>query len=167
MNEFGEVVGINTAIRANAEGIGFAIPIDRAKDITGELAKGKKIQHSYVGIQMLTLTPESARQNNEDPNALTILPETEGAIVVRVLPNSPAAEAGVRRFDIIQALDGVSVKNAKDVQACVDKAKVGQIVNFRVVRGNKPLELAVKTGDLSEAKSKDQEKPGGNKKMFP
>ncbi|KAA8492333.1 putative serine protease HhoA [Porphyridium purpureum] len=155
VNEFGEVVGINTAIRANAEGIGFAIPIDRAKDITGELAQGKKIQHSYVGIQMVSLTPEFARQNNEDPNAPVIIPEIDGAIVIRVLPNSPAAEAGVRRFDIIQMVDGITVKNAKDVQAYVDKAKVGQLVQIRMVRGSKSIELAVTTGDLSEAKQKD------------
>uniref|UniRef100_A0A7S1TJS6 PDZ domain-containing protein n=2 Tax=Compsopogon caeruleus TaxID=31354 RepID=A0A7S1TJS6_9RHOD len=157
VNEFGQVVGLNTAIRANAEGIGFAIPIDRAKDVLNELSNGRKIQHAYVGIQMVSLTPEFARQNNEDPNAASIIPEVEGAIVIRVIPKSPAATSGVRRFDIIQAIDGTEVRSAKEVQTIVDRAKVGQIVHLRIVRGEseKPIEVQVKTGDLSTIKDLD------------
>jgi len=165
VNEFGEVVGINTAIRANAEAIGFAIPIDRAKSIIGELAKGKKIQHSFLGIQMVSLTPEFAKQNNEDPNAPAVIPEIDGAIVVKVLPNSPAAQAGVRRFDIIQSIDGFNIKTAKEVQAFIDKTKVGQVVNMKIVRGNRPIELPVKAGDLNEVK--DTESGKKNKDTFP
>jgi len=155
VNEFGEVVGVNTAVRANAEGIGFAIPIDRVKDIMDQLAKGHKIQHSYLGVQMVNLTPEFARQNNEDPNAPAMIPEVEGALVVRVLAKSPASEAGLRRFDIIQAMDGNSVKTAKDVQSYIDRTKVGQTISLKVVRGERALEILIKTGDLSLAKDKD------------
>ena len=100
-NQWGEVVGISTAVRANAEAIGFAIPIDVAKDVASELAKGKPIAHAYVGIKMANLTPAFARQNNEDPNSVGIVPEIEGALVMRVTTNSPAANAGVRRNDVI------------------------------------------------------------------
>uniref|UniRef100_A0A7S3A5R7 PDZ domain-containing protein n=3 Tax=Rhodosorus marinus TaxID=101924 RepID=A0A7S3A5R7_9RHOD len=153
VNEFGQVVGINTAIRANAEGIGFAIPIDRAKDITQQLAEGNKIQHAYIGVKMLSLTPEFAKQNNEDPNALAIIPEVEGAIVVHVVPKSPAAEAGLRRFDIIQVINGKAIHSAKEVQAIVDKTRVGETLMVNIMRGpTDKLDLKVKTGDLSTVK---------------
>ena len=64
LNEFGEVIGINTAIRANAAGIGFAIPIDTAERAMRELSQGRKIAHAYLGISMSTLTVDSAKQNN-------------------------------------------------------------------------------------------------------
>jgi len=161
VNEFGEVVGINTAIRANAEGIGFAIPIDRAKDIAEQLASGAKIQHAYVGVKMLSLTPEFARQNNEDPNALAIIPEVEGAIVVHVVPKSPAAEAGLRRFDIIQHIEGHTIHSAKEVQAIVERTRVGQTLHVKVLRGEKTkIDLKVKTGDINSIKDLLVNTPG-------
>ncbi|MEB3175494.1 MAG: trypsin-like peptidase domain-containing protein, partial [Cyanobacteriota bacterium] len=69
LNAKGEVVGINTAIRADAMGIGFAIPINRAKTLQQTLAAGQKVPHPYIGVQMVNLTPELARQNNQDPNS--------------------------------------------------------------------------------------------------
>ena len=75
LNDRGEVIGINTAIRAGAEGIGFAIPIDKAKAIKERLARGEDIPHPYIGVQMLTLTPEVAQQFNDDPNSLMLVPK--------------------------------------------------------------------------------------------
>lgn len=156
-NQWGEVVGISTAVRANAEAIGFAIPIDVAKDVAAELAKGKTIAHAFVGIKMANLTPAYARQNNKDPNSQGIVPEIDGALVMRVVPKSPAAEAGIRRNDVIVAIDGHQVRNAKDVQAIVDRSRVGQIVTMHVLRGDSsnPLQVGIKTGNLSLVK-KDQ-----------
>lgn len=153
LNEFGEVVGINTAVRVNAEAIGFAIPIDRAKLIAKELAKGHTIAHAYVGIQMTNVTPQVARQNNEDPNAYALIPEVEGALVVRVVPASPAASGGLRRYDIIVAIDGRNVRNVKEAQNIVDSFNVGQLVNLKVVRGDKRnmIDIGVKTGDFASA----------------
>lgn len=153
-NQWGEVIGISTAVRANAEAIGFAIPIDVAKDVAAELAKGKTLAHAFVGIKMGNLTPALARQNNKDPNSLGIVPEIDGAIVVRVLPKSPAAEAGLRRNDVIVAIDGQAVKNAKDVQMVVDRSRVGQVITVHVIRGESstPIHVGIKTGNLSLAK---------------
>ncbi|MGB5915573.1 MAG: trypsin-like peptidase domain-containing protein, partial [Phormidesmis sp.] len=94
LNAQGEVIGINTAIRADAMGVGFAIPINKAKAIQASLARGERIAHPYLGVQIATLTPDMAKMNNEDPNSAIQLPETDGVLVVRVLPNTPAAEAG-------------------------------------------------------------------------
>mmetsp|Transcript_28547 Transcript_28547/g.71648 ORF Transcript_28547/g.71648 Transcript_28547/m.71648 type:complete len:258 (+) Transcript_28547:1397-2170(+) len=154
VNEFGEVVGINTAIRANAEGIGFAIPIDKAKGITAMLAAGKKLEHAYIGVQMVTMTPGIAKQNNENPNAPVFIAEVEGVLVVRIVPQSPAAAAGIRRFDIIQGIDGVKVRTAVQLQEIVDKAAVGQELTFTVARGDAPpMELKVRTADMGAVKS--------------
>lgn len=153
-NQWGEVVGISTAVRANAEAIGFAIPIDVAKDAAVELASGKTIAHAFVGIRMSNMTPALARQNNKDPNSLGIVPEIEGAQVTRVIPKSPAAESGIRRNDVIVAIDGHAVKTTKDVQSIVDRSRVGQVVTVHVLRGEStsPMKLDIKTGNLSLAK---------------
>lgn len=153
LNEFGEVVGINTAVRMNAEAIGFAIPIDRAKSIADQLAVGNTIAHAYVGIQMMNVTPQVAHENNEDPNALTMIPEVEGALIVKVMPKSPAAAGGLRRYDIIVGIDGRAIKNVKEAQNIVDTFDVGQNVNLKVLRGynRSVIEVGVKTGDFAAA----------------
>ena len=153
LNEFGEVIGINTAIRANAAGIGFAIPIDTAERAMRELAQGRKIAHAYLGISMSSLTPESARQNNADPNSNVELPEENGALVLAVAPDTPAAKAGFRKFDLIKELGGRTIKTAADAQAAVDSSKVGQPLNVKVVRGRKTLSLSVVAGDLNDRPS--------------
>lgn len=154
LNEFGEVIGINTAIRANAAGIGFAIPIDTAEKAMRELSQGRKIAHAYLGISMSTLTPDSAKQNNADPNSNVELPEISGALVLAVAPETPAAKAGFKKFDLIQELDGKAVKSAADAQSIVDNCKVGQSLVAKIIRGPKTLSLNVVTGDLSERPEK-------------
>jgi S1-C subfamily serine protease len=70
LNDNGEVIGINTAIRADAMGIGFAIPINKAKDLKAQLIRGERIRHPYLGIQMSSFDADMAKQNNADPNSL-------------------------------------------------------------------------------------------------
>lgn len=160
-NQWGEVVGISTAVRANAEAIGFAIPIDIAKDVASELAKGKTLSHAFLGLKMTNMTSAFARQNNKDPNSLGTLPEIEGALVLRVMPKSPAAESGIRRNDVIIALDGRPIKCSKDVQVIIDRSRVGQLVTAHVMRGNSsvPIQVHIKTGDLSSLKKEQQQAP--------
>jgi len=150
LNEFGEVIGINTAIRANAAGIGFAIPIDVAEKVLRELAQGRKVPHAFLGISMSSLTAEAARQNNADPNSNIYLPELQGALVLAVAPDTPAAKAGVRKFDLIQEMAGKVIKTAADAQALVDSSKVGESLTLRIVRQQKTITLSVTTGDLSD-----------------
>ncbi len=153
LNDRGEVIGINTAIRADAMGIGFAIPINTAKDIRVILEKGQKVQHPYIGIQMTTLTIDMARENNNDPNATVELPEVNGVLVMRVLPDMPAAEAGLRRGDVIVSVDGRSVTKADEFQAIVEKTRVGQSLKLSIRRGNQNRDITVKTGELREQAS--------------
>jgi S1-C subfamily serine protease len=148
LNEMGEVIGINTAIRADATGIGFAIPINKAKSIKDTLAAGQKIPHPYVGIQMITLTPELAQQNNQDPNSPFVIPEINGVLVVRVLPNTPAEQAGMRRGDIITAIDGQKITDASQLQSIVENSGLNSNLQFQIQRGDRTLKLKVTTAQL-------------------
>ena len=153
LNAQGEVIGINTAIRADAMGIGFAIPINKAKAIQASLSRGERIAHPYLGVQIATLTPDMAKMNNEDPNSAIELPETDGVLVIRVLPNTPAAEAGLRRGDVITDVAGFRVKQADQLQSRVDQVKVGESLQMTLRRGDRTQQLSVKTADLSEQES--------------
>lgn len=151
LNDRGEVIGINTAIRPDAMGIGFAIPIDKAKAIKDQLMRGERISHPYLGVQTVTLTPQLAQQNNSDPNSPFQVPEVKGVLVVRVLPNTPAAAAGVRRSDVIVQIDGQAITTAQQLQSLVDSTRVGQVLQVRVQRGSQTQQLAVKTAEIENA----------------
>ncbi|MEB3268305.1 MAG: HhoA/HhoB/HtrA family serine endopeptidase [Leptolyngbya sp.] len=148
LNQNGEVIGINTAIRADAMGIGFAIPINKAKEIKDQLARGEAIAHPYLGVQIATLTPDMAQQNNEDPNAGMMLPEVTGALVVRVVPDTPAAEAGLRRGDVIVQVDDAPVTSADELQTLVENSRVGQTLRLTVKRGRQTQQIRVNTAAL-------------------
>lgn len=151
LNARGEVIGINTAIRPDAMGIGFAIPIDKAKTIKDQLMRGERISHPYIGVQTATLTPELARENNTDPNSPLEVPEINGVLVVRVLPNTPAAAAGLRRGDVIIQIDGQPITKVDQLQSLVDNTRLGQVLQVKVQRGNQTQQLAVKTAELEKA----------------
>ncbi len=147
------MIGINTAIRAEAEGIGFAIPIDTAKAIKDQLARGEKIPHPYIGIRMLDLTPEIAKEINRNPNAAITVPEIRGVLVVQVMAHSPAMVAGLRLGDVIVAIDGSSVTNADQLQDVVAKSSIGRELRLKVQRDNQIQQLSVYPEELQEAQS--------------
>eukprot|EP00741_Cyanophora_paradoxa_P025528 tig00000383_g24634.t1 len=154
-NELGEVVGINTAIRANAEGIGFAIPINKAKSIKDVLARGERVKHPYIGVKMMTLTPELAKRYNSDPNAGSIA-EVEGVLVVHVIPNTPAATAGMRKGDVITEIDGRRVRSSNELQKLVEDAKVGQKLKLTVLRGEGGAKVSIVVSTAEFAGSRVQ-----------
>ena len=84
------------------------------------------------------------------------LPELPGALVLAVAPDSPAAKAGFKKFDLIQELNGRAIKTAADAQAAVDASKVGQPITLKIVRGPRTLSLTVVAGDLND-------RPQGNR----
>jgi Do/DeqQ family serine protease len=151
LNGQGEVIGINTAIRADAMGIGFAIPIDKAKAIAAQLQRDGKVAHPYLGVQMVTLTPQLAKQNNTDPNAAIEIPEVNGVLVMRVVPNSPAANAGIRRGDVIVQIDGKAITSAEQLQNIVEDSRLGQALQVKVQRGSQTQTLSVRTAELQNA----------------
>ncbi|MEO8892424.1 MAG: HhoA/HhoB/HtrA family serine endopeptidase, partial [Coleofasciculaceae cyanobacterium] len=153
LNSQGQVIGINTAIRPDAMGIGFAIPVNQAKAISSQLAKGEKVHHPYLGIRMITLTPELASENNQDPNSPFMVPEVNGVLVAQVLPNTPAAAAGMRRGDVVTEINGQGIITADQLQRVVEGSGVNQALKIQVIRGRQTSILSVRTGELPGAAS--------------
>jgi S1-C subfamily serine protease len=148
VNEFGDVIGINTAIRANAQGIGFAIPIGTTVQAMKELSAGRKIQHPFIGVTMQTITKELAAEANKDPNAMTQLPEEKSTVIVSIGADTPASRSGFRRMDVVLEVDGTSVSSSDDVVKIVDNSNVGQKLTFKIVRDLNPQTIEVTTGEL-------------------
>lgn len=151
LNSSGEVIGINTAIRPGAMGIGFAIPINKAKQISTQLAQGKTVSHPYIGIQMVTLTPQLAKENNSDPNSPIAVPEISGVLVIGIMPNTPAAQSGLRRGDVIVEIDDQPVTNATVLQNVVESSQVGQTLQLVVRRGEQTQKISIRTAQLSQS----------------
>jgi len=143
VNDMGEVIGINTMVRSNTEAIGFAIPINRAKQIYEILKQGKKPTHAYFGIEVLTISPDYAKIHNDDPNVQR-LPEVNGALVLRVAPNSPAAICGVRKNDIIVEVNGKSITNSDDADVYLDNCIPGEEAKLIVARGETKGNIALR-----------------------
>ena len=151
LNAQGEVIGINTAIRGDATGIGFAIPIDRAKTIAAQLQRGEKVAHPYLGVGMEDLTPEVAKRLNANPNSPIQVPEINGVLVARVVPNSPAAAAGIRPGDVICQVDGQQVTNGEQLLNIVESSRLGQVLEIKVQRGDQTKQLSIRTAQLQDA----------------
>lgn len=149
INAAGEVIGINTLVRSGpGAGLGFAIPINLARRVADQLADGGKVVHPYLGLQLVPLTARVARENNRDPEALVQLPEQDGALVQRVLPESPAEEAGLRRGDLVIQVADQRVRTPSALLQQVEQAQVGQPLPLTVLRGRKELQLSIKPAAL-------------------
>ncbi|MEO1466129.1 MAG: HhoA/HhoB/HtrA family serine endopeptidase, partial [Cyanobacteria bacterium J06633_1] len=137
LNAQGEVIGINTAIIKNAQGLGFAIPVNAARDIAEELIAKGKVDHPFLGIQMAKITSE-LKQELKSRRNLNI-DATEGILIVDVVPNSPAAQAGLESGDVIQEIAGKEISTAEQVQQAVAKTNVGDRLNLALNRNGKQL----------------------------
>ncbi len=147
LNKNGEVIGINTAIRANAQGIGFAIPIATEQAIQARLVRGETIEHPYIGVNFVTLTPDVRDRFNSNPNGLFVERDS-GVLVVQVVPDSPAAAAGLRAGDAIVKIGRQEIASAADVQAAVESAGVGRNLRVEVERNGNSRVVQVRTTNL-------------------
>lgn len=146
LNDRGEVIGVNTAIRADAQGLGFAIPIETAKRIANQLFAKGKVEHPYLGVQMVDLTPSIRKEINENQEFNLKINQDEGVLIVRVMENSPAAQAGIQQGDIIQKVAGKPVRTAGDVQSLVEASRIGETLPLEIIRNGKQQQLRVKPG---------------------
>jgi len=152
LNDRGEVIGVNTAIRADAQGLGFAIPIETAQRVANQLFSKGKVDHPYLGIQMVDLTPSIRKEINENQDLNLKINRDEGVLIVRVMDNSPAAQAGVQQGDIIQKVAGKSVKTAGDVQSVVEASRIGETLSLEIIRNGQLKQVGVKPGSFPAAK---------------
>ena len=144
LNTQGEVVGINTAIFARgggSVGIGFAIPINMAKDLLPQLKRGKVVR-GWLGVMIQKITPELKEKLG--------LTETKGALVADVTKGSPAEEAGMKRGDVIVSFDGQPIKEMGELPFVVAATPVGKRVTVEVLRKGRKESLTVKVGKLDD-----------------
>ncbi|MBW4691378.1 MAG: trypsin-like peptidase domain-containing protein [Lyngbya sp. HA4199-MV5] len=144
LNDRGEVIGVNTAIRADAQGLGFAIPIETAQRVANQLFAKGKVEHPYLGIQMVDLTPALRKEINQDEDAKLKVSQDQGVLIVRVFDNSPAAQSGIQQGDIIQKVDGKPVKTASDVQERVEASAINKVLVVEILRDNQRRNLQLK-----------------------
>ena len=144
LNASGEVIGVNTAIRANAQGLGFAIPIETAKRISDQLFATGKVQHPYLGIQMVNLNEEMRDHINKNSEIGVKIDQDKGVVIVRVMPNTPAEKAGLKRGDLIQRIDSKEILDVTDVQSQVESSGLDTALKVEVVRSGKLQTIEVK-----------------------
>lgn len=148
----GRVVGINTAIRANANSIGFAIPINMVKELLPRLIKDGKVTRSAIGIRVSSLV-------DEDTTRLG-LGEGAGALVRSVVPGGPADKAGVQVDDVITAFEGEPVPGPEKLRWLASLAGVGKAVTVRIQRGKRNLDLKLTLSELpDQAQAAEEPEP--------
>ena len=144
LNSQGQVIGINTAIRADAQGLGFAIPIETAQRVANQLFAKGQADHPYLGIQMVNLNPNTREEIAANPELDFKIGREEGILVVKVIPRSPAARGGFKPGDIIQQIGDRPVTDSLQVQEQVDLSQIGSQLQVQIVRDGKLKTLKVK-----------------------
>lgn len=140
LNIDGELIGLNTAIQSGAQNIGFAIPIDVARDVVEQLLNKGQIDRPYLGIYMQDLDQKLAK-------SLGVPADTKGVVIAKLSEDSPAAGSGLKLGDVITRIDGTEVTDGKSVQKIVRKHKPGDKLNVLVSRSGSLVATEVKVGD--------------------
>jgi Do/DeqQ family serine protease len=139
INIYGEVIGINRMIYSKSGGymgIGFAIPMNTAKSILAQLQKNKKVKRGYLGVSIVPISDEDAKQIG--------LEENQGAFVGEVVPGSPAESGGIRVGDVIVQLNSRNVVDVKDLFQGMEEAAIGSTVEIAVWRNGELKKLYIK-----------------------
>lgn len=150
LNSNGEVIGVNTAIRANAQGLGFAIPIETAKRISDQLFETGEVQHPYLGIQMVNLNEEMRDRINQDEEIGVTIDEDQGVVIVRVMPGTPAESAGLKRGDLIKRVNETDILDVTDVQSQVENGGLDKELKVEIIREGNLQTISVKPTALPE-----------------
>lgn len=143
VNAQGEAIGVNAAIDARAQGIGFAIPIDNVKSILPQLEENGTVKRGFIGIAMTDIDSESAKSLG--------LKETEGALITQVVPHSPAATSGLQPYDLITEFDGKKITSSKDMMKTVMMTPAGKKVGIKVLRDGKGRSFSIAVGTTPSA----------------
>lgn len=147
VNTQGLVVGVNTAIDARAQGIGFAIPIDQVKNLIPQLEKNGQVKRAQLGVGLQNLDSLWADRLG--------LKNESGALIAQVFPNTPASRAGLKPYDVVTRFNGNKIEDSSDLAKAVAQAKVGAKVKMEIFRDGKTKTLVAQMeegspGDLSQ-----------------
>lgn len=140
LNIKGEVIGINTAVHAQAQGIGFAIPINVAKEVLDELITTGGVSKTWLGIYPRDITPTLAEQLR--------LPDQKGVAVLDVVQESPAAEAGLQAWDVIRRINDQDIFTTDELHKELAKYEPGDEIIITVLRGGEMLIITVTVGNM-------------------
>ena len=149
VNSGGQVIGVNTAVSTDAQGIGFAIPIDVAKPIMEQAVAGQELVRPWIGVFYVPITPAFAEAEGL-PVDYGALIDSQGSSRPAVVSGSPAEEAGLQEGDIIVAIDGEQIPSEGDVSTMLLEFKPGDTITLRVLRGSSTSEFEVTLGVLPE-----------------
>jgi Do/DeqQ family serine protease len=130
----GEVIGINTAVNASARGIGFAISINTVTDVIDELIQKWKIQRPYLGVFLREVDNSLAQYLDIDPS---------GLLVADVIRGGPAEKAGLIKYDVIIAIDGITLKDYDHLQEILKERQIGDTVQLSIVRDSAPMSINI------------------------
>jgi serine protease Do len=158
INMNGQVVGINTAIVAGGQGIGFAIPVNLAKTVIDQLRTKGKVTRGWLGVVVQPVTPELAKSFG--------LKEEAGALVSEVMKESPAGKAGFRNGDVITEFDGKKIKEMNELPRLVAATPVGKKVKVEIFRDGKRLEKTVTIEMMKEGPVREEPAVGKDKLGF-
>ncbi|MGA1842027.1 MAG: DegQ family serine endoprotease [bacterium] len=139
----GEVVGINSAIVAEGQGIGFAIPINMVKDVLEDLKTEGKIKRGWIGLMIQRVTPNLAKSFG--------LKENKGALVAEVVEGGPAEKAGVKSGDVIMSFKGKEIREYTDLSRYAGLTRPGTKVEMELIRDGENMKITVKLGEFEES----------------
>ena len=148
LNTRGQVIAMNTAIIRGAQGLGFAIPINTVQRIAQELIANGKVDHPYLGVQMVTLTPEIKERIKNKAGDRLNLQADDGVLLVDIVPRSPASTAGLRVGDVIKTINNQPVTKIEEVQKLVENSKIGTNLPIEVERNGQIIRVGVQPAPL-------------------
>ena len=161
VNDRGELVGINTAILSNGgggnEGIGFAIPVNLARNIMNQILDHGKVTRGYLGVVVQPITPAMAKALGQGDQA-------KGALVGDVSPKGPAQASGVERGDIILSVNGQPVSDANELRNTIAMLPPGETVKLQIARNGSTRDISVKLGELPSSKEQAENQQEGASK---
>lgn len=154
LNIYGEVIGINTAIIATGQGIGFAIPINMAKNIINQIIDKGKVERSWLGVGIQKLTPELAASMN--------ISVKEGVLINRIYENSPAEKAGLKEGDVVIECNGKKLEDPSDLQKIVISSPVGSSLTLKIIREGKEKLVSIVTDKMPDDEKLEKSEIGKN-----
>jgi serine protease Do len=160
VNDRGELVGINTAILSHGsggnEGIGFAIPVNLAREVMNQIMDHGKVTRGYLGIVIQPITPAMSKALGQS--------EPEGVLVGDVSPKGPAQASGVERGDVILDLNGRAINDSNELRNTIAMLQPGETVTLKVSRNGSTRDIKVKLGELPSSREEAQNEHGGASK---
>ena len=148
LNARGEVIGMNTAIISGAQGLGFAIPMEAVNRISEQIVATGKVEHPFIGIQMIDLSADVRDSINADASSGYSVEADSGVLVAGVVPNSPAARAGLREGDVLSEVNGDAIATGKDVQKAVEANGLRRDIQLEVNREGRSQTFSLRPAPL-------------------